>query len=63
MRDADNTGVDDAIDDLRVMRRVMLGQGFVEGEDLLVVEDEGARHHETAWATRLPGALRFLFPR
>jgi pullulanase len=63
MRDADNNGVDDAIDDLRVMRRVMLGQGFVEGEDLLVVEDEGARHHETAWATRLPGALRFLFPR
>ena len=32
------------------------------GDDRLRVRvDDGARHHETAWAARLPAALRFLF--
>jgi len=62
LRDRDHNGVDDAIDDLRAMRRLMLSQGFVEGEDLMVVEDEGARHHESAWSARFPAALGFLFP-
>jgi predicted alpha/beta superfamily hydrolase len=27
---------------------------------LLYVEEEGGIHHESAWARRLPAALRFL---
>jgi periplasmic divalent cation tolerance protein len=30
------------------------------GENLLYVEEEGGIHHESAWARRLPAALRFL---
>ena len=26
------------------------------------LEDEGAVHHESAWAERLPEILRYLFP-
>jgi pullulanase len=50
------------IDDLRAMRDVMVGQGFVLGEDLMVVEDEGGQHNEWYWAQRFPTALQFLFP-
>ncbi len=60
--DTDGNGVDDHIDDLRALKDALLAQGFVEGEDLLVVEDEGARHNEAYWAARFPAALRFLFP-
>lgn len=62
LRDLDGNGVDDAIDDLRALRSALLGRGFTEGDDLLVVEDEGARHHESFWARRFPAAARFLFP-
>jgi pullulanase len=51
-----------SITDLRALRDVLLRQGFVPGQDLLVVEDEAGRHHETFWAARFPRALRFLFP-
>ncbi len=60
--DGDGNGVDDSIDDLRALRGALLQKGFGEGKDLLVVEDEGARHNEAFWARRFPGAMRFLFP-
>lgn len=60
--DGDANGVDDAVDELRELRAALLRRGFREGEDLLVVEDEGARHHESFWARRFPAAARFLFP-
>jgi len=60
--DGDGNGTDDAIDDLRALREALLGRGFREGIDLLVVEDEGARHHESYGARRFPVAARFLFP-
>ncbi len=62
LQDGDGNGVDDAIDHLRALRGALLRRGFTEGVDLLVVEDEGARHHESFWARRFPGAVRFLFP-
>jgi predicted alpha/beta superfamily hydrolase len=34
--------------------------GYVDGRDLLYVLARGARHNESYWAERLPGALRFL---
>jgi predicted alpha/beta superfamily hydrolase len=36
--------------------------GYRDGDDLLYVLARGATHAESAWAARLPGALRFLFP-
>lgn len=35
-------------------------KGFREGEDLRYVRGKGERHTESAWARRLPDALRFL---
>ncbi len=60
--DEDRDGVPDTIADLRALRHVLEGMGFEEGRDLMVVEDPGAGHNEAAWAGRLPGVLRFLFP-
>lgn len=36
--------------------------GYVDGVDILYVLATGATHTESAWAARLPSALRFLFP-
>lgn len=60
--DQDGNGVADAVDELRAMRDVMTGQGFVLDGDLMIVEDEGGRHNEAYWAERFPVALQFLFP-
>lgn len=60
--DPNGNGIDDNIEYLRTMRDVLVAQGFVPGSDLMVVEDPGARHHETYWAARFPEALTFLFP-
>ena len=35
-------------------------KGLRRGVDLLYVQGRGERHTETAWARRLPAALRFL---
>jgi predicted alpha/beta superfamily hydrolase len=42
------------------MRDLLIKKGYIPGQSLLYVEDEGAIHHESAWARRLPQALRFL---
>lgn len=60
--DADQNGVPDAIDQLRAVRDKLAADGYVPGENLLVVEDEGGQHNEANWARRFPDALRFLFP-
>ncbi len=39
------------------------GQGYRDGESFQYVEEPGAGHTESAWARRLPDALRFLLPR
>ncbi len=62
MVDEDGNGVDDYIDDLRAMRDVMVGQGFILDDDLMVVEDEGGVHNEWHWAQRFPVTLQYLFP-
>jgi len=62
MVDEDGNGIDDNIDELRAMRDLMVGQGFVLDDDLMVVEDEGGMHNEWYWAQRFPGTLQFLFP-
>lgn len=48
--------------DVRAMRDLLVSKGYRLGHDLLYVEEQGSPHHETAWARRLPDALRFLIP-
>ena len=47
-------------DDARRLVAQLRVNGFRDGRDLLYVEDPDAVHHETAWAARGPGMLRFL---
>lgn len=46
--------------DARRMADLLVEKGYRTGRDLLYIEEEGAFHHESAWARRLPDALRFL---
>lgn len=46
--------------DARRLYDVLAAKGYAPDRDLLYREDEGAGHHEVAWARRLPDALRFL---
>ncbi|MFC1572565.1 alpha/beta hydrolase-fold protein [Candidatus Eisenbacteria bacterium] len=62
MVDENGNGVDDSIDDLRAMRDLMVSQGFILDQDLMVVEDEGGQHNEYYWRSRFPVTLQYLFP-
>jgi predicted alpha/beta superfamily hydrolase len=55
-QDRDQSMVDDVRELAAIMRR-----SCAEDRDLRLVIDEGATHHESAWARRLPDALLFLF--
>jgi predicted alpha/beta superfamily hydrolase len=44
----------------RGMRDLLIEKGYRLGSDLMYIEEENAIHHESAWARRLPHALRFL---
>ncbi len=52
---------DDAANTAMLAERLR-AQGYRDGDNLLYVLAPGAMHTESAWAARLPGALRFLFP-
>ncbi len=43
-------------------REALLEAGYEEGEDFVYHLAEGARHHESDWATRLEHVFRFLMP-
>lgn len=45
---------------VRRMQRLLANKGYRPRRDLLYVEERWARHHERAWARRLPEAIRFL---
>jgi hypothetical protein len=45
----------------RRIRAALLAAGLREPTDLRLVEEPDGIHHESAWARRLPDALRFLF--
>jgi predicted alpha/beta superfamily hydrolase len=42
------------------MARLLREKGYQDGLDLRYVEEPGGEHRESAWARRLPDALRFL---
>jgi predicted alpha/beta superfamily hydrolase len=43
------------------VRDAFVAAGLHDGEELRYVHEDGAIHHESAWARRLPDALRHLF--
>jgi predicted alpha/beta superfamily hydrolase len=47
-------------DGVRLLRDVLREGGYAAGRTMMYVEDQGGLHNETAWAMRLPAALRFL---
>jgi pullulanase len=58
--DENHDGVEDSVARLRAMRDLLVARGMKEGKNLLSVEANGDRHHESYWAKRLPALLRFL---
>jgi hypothetical protein len=42
------------------MAKILMEKGYKMGERLKYVREEGGEHTESAWARRLPEALRFL---
>src|SRR4030065_89283 len=49
-----------AIQNLRDMRDIMLGQGFVVDDVFRSLEAPGHAHNEFYWAQRMPDLLRFI---
>lgn len=45
---------------VRKMRELLEKKGYISGDNLHYVEDEGGIHNERDWAKRFPGAIRFL---
>ena len=45
---------------VRAVFRRLVRKGYTAGESIVLVQEAGGRHHEEAWARRLPFALRFL---
>ncbi len=60
-QDSPGAGDDDQAETLAAWN-TLLELGFTAGADLQYILDEGAIHHESAWANRLPGVFSFLFP-
>ena len=50
----------DGVDDTRALAAAYRTLGYVDGSNLRHVVQQGATHTESAWASRLPGALEFL---
>lgn len=48
------------VDDVRELAAIM-GRGGLDDRRLRLVVEEGATHHESAWARRFPEGLSFLF--
>jgi predicted alpha/beta superfamily hydrolase len=48
------------VEGVRQLRDALLARRYTLHETLMYVEEDGAPHHESAWARRLPNALRFL---
>ena len=52
----------DVIEDARALRDALVAKGWVEGDDLMYLEAEGAEHNESSWAERVSAVLTYLFP-
>lgn len=53
---------DDGMKETQAARDALLENGYCIGPNFHYFLDEGATHHESAWANRLPKILPFIFP-
>jgi predicted alpha/beta superfamily hydrolase len=61
-KDANKNGIDDAVEDARLMGETLLKKGYVFGKELYYHEAPGAAHSEWHWAQRVDKVLMTLFP-
>ncbi len=60
--DAGTAEGDETIANVQALRDALVGKGWVIGEDLAYLEEEGGEHNEQSWARRFDRVLKFLFP-
>lgn len=53
---------DDGLEETKLMRDAMLGQGYRDGADLFYYADAGGGHNEKSWAARVDKPLAWFFP-
>lgn len=53
---------EETVEEARMLRDALVAKGWVIGQDLGYLEDEGAKHDEDAWAGRFDRVLQFLYP-
>ncbi|WP_229502761.1 alpha/beta hydrolase-fold protein [Pseudoduganella guangdongensis] len=51
----------DGLEDSEAFRQALVKTGYREGRDLLFVADQGGRHNELSWASRVHLALAWFF--
>jgi len=59
----DSGDTNDGLEDTRDLAAAYRDLGYVDGRDFLFVVQPGGTHTESAWASRLPGALEMLLGR
>ncbi len=59
--DMGTSEVEEALTGARRLRDALIAKGWKPGVDLLYLEQEGGRHEEIAWASRVEPMLRFLY--
>ncbi len=52
---------ENAVSGARRLRDALLAKGWKRGKDFEYVEQEGGRHDETSWGSRVEGMLTFLY--
>ena len=52
---------ENAVSGARELRDALAAKGWKRGTDFEYVEQEGGRHDETSWGSRVPGMLTFLY--
>jgi predicted alpha/beta superfamily hydrolase len=48
------------VKNIQHLRDLLLSQGYLPGQELMYLEEEGAGHEEAAWARRFPQVLSFF---
>jgi predicted alpha/beta superfamily hydrolase len=60
--DAGTAEGEETIANVQALRDALIEKGWVLGEDLAYLEEEGGEHNEQSWAQRIDRVLKFLFP-
>ena len=55
------TGQANAVEQIKRFEKILIDHQANRFEFKITIEDDG-KHHESAWARRLPSALNYMFP-